>query len=73
MTRSGTELTRNASQQHTVSSNSRSATRAAGTFCISLTGVAVAAAGIAKFLFFIFLVACLIFYIISMTAGRRTP
>ena len=37
------------------------------------TGVAVAAAGIAKFLFFIFLVACLIFFIIGMTAGRRTP
>ena len=37
------------------------------------TGIAVAAAGIAKFLFFIFLVACLIFFIIGMTAGRRTP
>ena len=37
------------------------------------TGVAVAAAGIAKFLFFIFLVACLIFFIIGITAGRRSP
>jgi uncharacterized membrane protein YtjA (UPF0391 family) len=37
------------------------------------TGIAVAAAGIAKFLFFIFLVACLIFFIMGMTAGRRTP
>ena len=37
------------------------------------TGVAVAAAGIAKLLFFIFLVACLIFFIMGMTAGRRTP
>jgi len=37
------------------------------------TGIAVAAAGIAKFLFFIFLVACLIFFIMAMTAGRRIP
>jgi uncharacterized membrane protein YtjA (UPF0391 family) len=37
------------------------------------TGIAVAAAGIAKLLFFIFLVACLIFFIIGMTVGRRTP
>ena len=37
------------------------------------TGVAVAAAGIAKFLFLIFLVACVIFFIIGITAGRRTP
>ena len=37
------------------------------------TGIAVAAAGVAKFLFLIFLVACLIFFIIGMTAGRRIP
>jgi uncharacterized membrane protein YtjA (UPF0391 family) len=37
------------------------------------TGIAVAAAGVAKFLFFIFLVVCLIFFIIGMTAGRRIP
>jgi uncharacterized membrane protein YtjA (UPF0391 family) len=36
-------------------------------------GIAVAAAGIAKFLFFLFLVMCLIFFILSMSAGRRGP
>ncbi len=37
------------------------------------TGIAVAAAGIAKFLFFLFLVICLIFFIIGISAGRRIP
>jgi len=35
------------------------------------TGIAVAAAGIAKFLFFLFLAICLILFIIGMSAGRR--
>ncbi len=35
------------------------------------TGIAVAAAGIAKFLFFLFLVMCLIFFIVGMSAGRK--
>jgi uncharacterized membrane protein YtjA (UPF0391 family) len=35
------------------------------------TGIAVAAAGIAKFLFFLFLVMCLIFFIIGISAGRK--
>jgi len=35
------------------------------------TGIAVAAAGTAKLLFFIFLVACLILFIIGMTGGKR--
>jgi uncharacterized membrane protein YtjA (UPF0391 family) len=34
-------------------------------------GVATAAAGIAKFLFFLFLAICLIFFIIGISAGRR--
>ena len=37
------------------------------------TGIASAAAGIAKFLFFLFLVICLIFFIIGISAGRRIP
>ena len=37
------------------------------------TGIAVAAAGIAKLLFFLFLVICLIFFIIGISAGRRIP
>ena len=37
------------------------------------TGIAAAAAGIAKFLFFLFLVACLIFFLIGISAGRRVP
>jgi uncharacterized membrane protein YtjA (UPF0391 family) len=37
------------------------------------TGIAVAAAGIAKFLFFLFLVMCLIFFILGMSATRRIP
>jgi uncharacterized membrane protein YtjA (UPF0391 family) len=35
------------------------------------TGIAAAAAGIAKFLFFLFLVMCLIFFIIGLSAGRK--
>ncbi|PYJ27713.1 MAG: hypothetical protein DME90_09540 [Verrucomicrobia bacterium] len=35
--------------------------------------MAVAAAGIAKFLFFLFLVICLIFLISGISAGRRIP
>jgi len=35
------------------------------------TGIAVAAAGIAKFLFFLFLVMCLIFFIVGMAMGRK--
>jgi nitroreductase len=34
---------------------------------------AAAAAGIAKFLFFLFLVVCLIFFLIGISAGRRVP
>jgi uncharacterized membrane protein YtjA (UPF0391 family) len=37
------------------------------------TGIAVAAAGIAKLLFFLFFVICLIFFIIGISAGRRIP
>lgn len=37
------------------------------------TGIAVAAAGIAKFLFFLFLVICLMFFIFGLSAGRRIP
>src|SRR5438477_10721545 len=37
------------------------------------TGIAVAAAGIAKFLFFLFLVICLVFFIMGISAGRRVP
>ena len=35
------------------------------------TGIATAAAGIAKFLFFLFLAVCLILFIMGMTVGRR--
>ena len=35
------------------------------------TGIAAAAAGIAKFLFFLFLAVCLILFIIGMSVGRR--
>ncbi len=37
------------------------------------TGIAAAAAGITKFLFFLFLVVCLIFFVIGISAGRRVP
>lgn len=37
------------------------------------TGIATAAVGIAKFLFFLFLVICLIFFIIGISAARRIP
>jgi uncharacterized membrane protein YtjA (UPF0391 family) len=35
------------------------------------TGIASAAAGIAKFLFFLFLVACLIFFVIGISIGKK--
>ena len=35
------------------------------------TGIASAAAGIAKFLFFLFLVICLIFFIIGISVGKK--
>ena len=35
------------------------------------TGIAVAAAGIAKFLFFLFLVMCLIFFIIGLSISKK--
>lgn len=35
------------------------------------TGIASAAAGIAKFLFFLFLVMCLIFFIIGISVGKK--
>jgi uncharacterized membrane protein YtjA (UPF0391 family) len=35
------------------------------------TGIATAAAGIAKFLFFLFLVICLIFFIIGISVGKK--
>jgi len=35
------------------------------------TGIAAAATGIAKFLFFLFLVMCLIFFIIGLSVGRK--
>lgn len=37
------------------------------------TGIATAAVGIATFLFFLFLVICLIFFIIGISAARRIP
>ena len=37
------------------------------------TGIAATAAGIAKFLFVLFLVICLVFFILGMTATRRLP
>jgi len=37
------------------------------------TGIAAAAAGISKFLFFLFLEICLIFFIIGISAARRIP
>jgi len=37
------------------------------------TGIAAAAAGIAKFLFFLFFVVCLTFFVIGISAGRRVP
>ena len=40
---------------------------------LGFTGIAAAAAGIAKFLFFLFLVACLMFFVIGISAGRRVP
>jgi len=35
------------------------------------TGIATAAAGIAKLLFIVFLVVCLIFFVLGMSATRR--
>jgi len=35
------------------------------------TGIAAAAAGVAKFLFFLFLAVCLILFIIGMSVGRK--
>ncbi|HXP36069.1 MAG TPA: DUF1328 domain-containing protein [Chthoniobacterales bacterium] len=35
------------------------------------TGIASPAAGIAKFLFFLFLVVCLIFFIIGISIGKK--
>ena len=35
------------------------------------TGIAWAAAGIAKFLFFLFLVVCLIFFVIGISIGKK--
>ena len=35
------------------------------------TGIAAAAAGIAKFLFFLFLAICLLLFIIGMSVGRK--
>jgi uncharacterized membrane protein YtjA (UPF0391 family) len=35
------------------------------------TGIATAAAGIAKFLFFLFLAMCLILFILGMSIGRK--
>jgi uncharacterized membrane protein YtjA (UPF0391 family) len=37
------------------------------------TAIAAAATGIAKFLFFLFLAICLIFFIIAISAARRIP
>jgi uncharacterized membrane protein YtjA (UPF0391 family) len=39
----------------------------------ALFGFTGIAAGIAKFLFFLFLVVCLIFFVIGISAGRRVP
>ena len=38
---------------------------------LGFTGIAAAAAGIAKFLFGLFLVLCLIFFIIGISVGRK--
>jgi len=46
---------------------------ALGAALFGFTGIAAAAAGIAKFLFFLFLVICLIFLTIGISAGRRIP
>jgi uncharacterized membrane protein YtjA (UPF0391 family) len=37
------------------------------------TSIAAAAAGIAKVLFFLLLVICLIFFVMGISAGRRVP
>jgi uncharacterized membrane protein YtjA (UPF0391 family) len=37
------------------------------------TGIAATAAGIAKILFYLFLVMCLIFFIIGLTAASKVP
>ena len=37
------------------------------------TSIAAAAAGLAKGLFFLFLVICLIFFVMGISAGRRVP
>ena len=43
------------------------------TALFGFTGIAAAATGIAKFLFFLFLVACLLFFVIGISEGRRVP
>lgn len=35
------------------------------------TGIASAAAGIAKFVFFLFLVVCLIFFVVGISVGKK--
>ena len=37
------------------------------------TGIATAAAGVAKLVFVLFLVICLIFFVMGISAGRRVP
>ena len=37
------------------------------------TGIAAAAAGIAKLLFFLFLVVCMTFFVMGISASRRVP
>ena len=37
------------------------------------TGIAAGAAAIAKFLFGLFLLLCLIFFVLAISAGRRVP
>jgi uncharacterized membrane protein YtjA (UPF0391 family) len=44
---------------------------ALGAALFGFTGIASAAAGIAKFLFFLFLVICLIFFIIGISIGKK--
>jgi len=45
----------------------------AGVGTFGFTGIAAAAAGIAEFLFFLFLVTCLMFFVIGISARRRVP
>ncbi|HWY50591.1 MAG TPA: DUF1328 family protein [Chthoniobacterales bacterium] len=44
---------------------------ALGAALFGFIGIASAAAGIAKFLFFLFLVICLIFFIIGISIGKK--